>query len=211
MISDLRQSVAIVGEAWKDSTYYADAEEWTFIFWDQGRGFRAYFDLLDLREVIELACGHGRHSERVAPLASHITLVDIHDENLDACRRRLGKMPNVSFLKTEGYDFQPQKDATATAVFCYDAMVHFSPDLVASYLQDTARVLVPGGMALFHHSNYNVATHQHYGKNPHARNCMSMDTFRAYAEAGGLEVVESRTVDWGGVSALDGLTLVRRP
>ena len=33
-------------------------------------------------------------------------------------------------------------------------MVHFSADLVQAYLRDTARVLKPGGMALYHHSNY---------------------------------------------------------
>lgn len=211
MAPDLEQSVGIVGEAWKDSPYYADAERWTFIFWDHDHGFRDYFDLLDLGHVVELACGHGRHSERIAPLASHVTLMDIHDGNLQACRERLGGYANVSIRKNNGYDYRPLESGTATSVVCYDAMVHFSPDLVASYLEDTARVLAPGGMALFHHSNYDVETGRHYGQNPHARNRMSMDIFRDYAAKAGLDVVKSRTMDWSGVANLDGLTLVGRP
>jgi len=209
--SDLQQSVGIVGEAWRDSPYYADAERWTFLFWDEGSPFREYFDRLDLKNVIELACGHGRHSERVAPLASSLTLMDIHDENLEMCRQRLGGFANVGFLKNNGYDYQPLADASATALFCYDAMVHFSPDIVLSYLNDTARVLVPGGMALFHHSNYHGEEGRHYALNPHARNNMSMTMFEIFAAAAGLEVVQSKMLDWAGIAGLDGLTLVRRP
>jgi SAM-dependent methyltransferase len=210
-MADLRQSVGIVGEAWKDSPYYAEAEQWTFVFWETGRPFRDFFDQLDLTSVIELACGHGRHSERVAPLTSKMALMDIHDENLEVCRQRLGSFPHVSILKNNGYDYRPLEDASATALFCYDAMVHFSPDVVASYLKDTARVLAPGGMALFHHSNYYSEKDRHYGQNPHARNKMSMAIFRGYATAAGLEVVSSKAINWGGVDDLDGLTLVRRP
>lgn len=210
MTTDLKTAVAVVAEAWKESTYYADAEQWTFIFWENGRGFKDMFDKLDLTQVVELACGHGRHSERIVSAAKHITLMDIHEENLKACHARLGAFPNVSIVINNGYDYRPLEDESATAVFCYDAMVHFSPDVVASYLRDTARVLVPGGMALFHHSNHDGGE-GHYGLNLHARNRMSMETFREYAEAAGLEVVESRKMEWGGVSDLDGLTLVRKP
>lgn len=211
MNSDLKSSVDVVGEAWKESPYYADAEQWTFIFWDKNRGFREYFDRLDLSSVVELACGHGRHSERVALLATHLTLMDIHEGNLEACRRRLARFPGIEYVKIEGFDYQPLRDASVSSVFCYDAMVHFSPDLVASYLKDTGRILAPGGMALFHHSNHDSGVDRHYGQNPHARNRMTMADFRAHAQAGGLEVVESKTMDWGGIAALDGLTLLRKP
>jgi len=37
-------------------------------------------------------------------------------------------------------------------------MVHFSADLVQAYLRDTARVLKPRGMALYHDSNLPATT-----------------------------------------------------
>ena len=167
--------------------------------------------MLDLRETVELACGHGRHAERVAPLAGRLTLIDIHEENLEACRARLRQFDNVSYLRNEGFDYQPLPAGSTTAIYCYDAMVHFSADLVASYLADTARVLARSGMALYHHSNYDRNQGLHYGENPHARNSMSIPRFRALAEAAGLEVVRSVALDWGNEPDLDGLTLVRKP
>lgn len=211
MSSDLEKSVEVVAEAWKDSPYYEDAERWTWFFWDETRAFRPWFDRLDPRNILELACGHGRHSEVVAPMAPALTVMDVHQENIDACRRRLAGFSSVTFIQNDGYDYQPVADASITSIFCYDAMVHFSADLIESYLRDSARVLVPGGMALFHHSNHDAGTTQHYGLNPCARNAMTLERFNAMTIAAGLEPVASRTLDWGGFVDLDGLSLVRRP
>ena len=49
-----------------------------------------------------------------------------------------------------------------------------------------------------------------YGLNPLARNRMTMAMFHLLAEDAGLQVVESKTLDWGGIEKLDGLTLLRR-
>lgn len=210
MNEDLKSSVAIVGEAWKQSPYYEDAEKWTFHFWGDESTFKRHFQRLDLRTVVELACGHGRHAERVAPMAGTLELCDIHEENLAVCRKRLASFENVQYLKNSGFDFRPLPDASTTAIYCYDAMVHFSSDLVSSYLEDTARILVRGGMALYHHSNYDIDKGVHYGLNPHARNLMSMERFRNLSEAAGLRVVDSEVLEWGGCKDLDGLTLVCR-
>jgi SAM-dependent methyltransferase len=206
----LQSSVDVVGAPWRESAYYEDAERWTFLFWEPEHPFRPWFDRLDLRNVLELACGYGRHAERVAPLAGQLTLMDIHDANLDACRERLAQYDHVRYIHNDGYDFQPVPDGSLTAIYCYDAMVHFSPDLVGAYLQDAQRVLAPGGMALLHHSNLDADPSQHYGLNPLARNRMTMAMFHLLAEDAGLQVVESKTLDWGGIEKLDGLTLLRR-
>src|SRR4026207_695422 len=92
-----------------------------------------------------LACGHGRHSKIVAERSGQLTLMDVHEENIEHCRTRLARFQNTVFFKNSGHDFQPITDDALTAIFCYDAMVHFSPDLVQAYLRDTARVLKPGG------------------------------------------------------------------
>jgi SAM-dependent methyltransferase len=208
---ELQSSVALVGEPWKESAYYEEAERWTFIFWEPAHPFRPWFDRLDLHNTLELACGYGRHAERAAPLAGTLTLMDIHAANLEACRLRLAHYDNVGYILNNGYDFSPVPDNSLTAIFCYDAMVHFSPDLVASYLHDARRVLAPGGMALLHHSNFDATEPQHYGLNPQARNRMTMSMFRGLAEDAGLEVVDAKTLDWAGVAELDGLTLLRSP
>lgn len=207
----LQQDIAVVAEAWADSPYYADAEQWTFLFWNADTPFRRLFDRLDLTEAVELACGHGRHAAQAAPLAGRLTLVDIFEQNLAACRQRLVGRGNVAFLRGNGQSFQPLADGSVTAIYCYDAMVHFSPAMVQAYLRDAARILKPRGMALFHHSNYAAPNEQHYGLNPHARNSMTLARFAGFAAEAGLAVVESLALPWGGVDDLDGLTLLRRP
>jgi hypothetical protein len=59
-MSSLLKSVEIIGEHWKDSAYYSDAERWTHLFWNEGTLFRALFDKMDASSyVLELACGDG--------------------------------------------------------------------------------------------------------------------------------------------------------
>jgi SAM-dependent methyltransferase len=211
-VGRLTQSVAVIGEHWRDSRYYQEAESWTYIFWMAGSPFRNLFDRLDLTDVLDLACGHGRHAEKIAGKAGRLSVMDLHAKNIEICRRRIGHYPNVSFFANNGYDFQPIPDNSLSAIFCYDSMVHFSPDIVASYLNDAGRVLKPGGRALFHHSNYDAPDRRRpNGSNPGARTHMTERLIRKYARKAGLQVEESLPVNWGEIDALDRLTLFRKP
>ncbi len=207
---ELRASVDVVAKPWADSPYYANAEKWIDVFWGPNTQFRRLFGRLNLSATTELACGHGRHAEQCVEKCGTLTLVDIFDDNLEASRKRLAGHANVAFLKNNGFDLQPLPDASQTAVYCYDAMVHFSPDLVQSYLLDIARVLAPGGMALLHHSNYAAPPDRHYGQNPNARNHMTFELFSGYARDAKLSIVESVEITWGGNPKLDRLTLLSR-
>jgi SAM-dependent methyltransferase len=212
---DPRESVLAqaerVGKDWLGSPYYASAEQWTFIFWRRTGLFRQMFDLLDLTHVVELACGYGRHAEMFRDRAERITLLDILEENIEQSRKRHAAHRNITCLRNNGIDYAPLAERSATAVFCYDAMVHFTPEVVGSYVLDTARVLTPGGRALFHHSNYGVPTGHGYGANPHARNYMTQELFSSYAREARLEVERSHVIPWGEIADLDCITLLRKP
>jgi phytanoyl-CoA hydroxylase len=86
-------------------------------------------------------------------------------------------------------------------------MVHLDKEVVAEYLRDSMRVLQPGGMALFHHSNAGFP--QAAGKG--GRKPMSRDLFATLAQDAGLEVVEQVAVAFGDAPELDCATLVRKP
>src|SRR5215510_2679714 len=139
-MSDIKKSVESVGAGWGDApwaeTYYADPEQQLETFWSYHGHFRPLFERLNLRSAIDLACGRGRHAEIVALYSHHLTLMDIHQTNIDFCKRRLGHYPYLNFVVNSGHDFQPIGDEQATGIYCYDAMVHFSPDIVEAYLQD---------------------------------------------------------------------------
>jgi len=207
---NLENSVKVVAEPWRDSTYYEDAEKYTSMFWNEGTIYRTLFNELDLACVIELACGHGRHAEVIASQCNKLCVIDVHDENISFCRQRLGDLPNIDFIVGNGMSFDGVADASVSAIYCYDAMVHFSPDLVESYLADSFRVLKPGGKVLLHHSNYDAPLDRHYGQNPHARNHMTFGLFSALAEKAGLQITESVAIDWG-VANLDRVSLLRKP
>ncbi len=172
--------------------------------------FKRLFAQLNLASVVELACGHGRHAEMIADLCGQLTVMDILPENIEACRQRLSKFKNVSYVVNEGYKFDTIGDSELTAIFCYDAMVHFSYDVVRAYLVDTFRVLKPGGLALYHHSNYAAPLDTSYGLNPHARNHMTYPLLQEFASNIGLTIVESHELSWGQVDKLDRVTLLRK-
>lgn len=205
---NIKNEVDVVKAPWQNSPYYESAEKWTHIFWGENTQFRKCFERLDLTNVIELACGHGRHSELVAQKAKKLTLIDVFEENLEFCRNRLAQFDNISYLLGNGFNLQPVEDSSITAIFCYDAMVHFSMDIILSYLEETSRVLKTNGMALFHHSNYQGPSLDHYGKHPHARNIIDYVLFEEHVRNYGLSIISSTILDWGGVKDIDRLTLI---
>lgn len=169
------------------------------------------FNKLDLSNVIELACGWGRHVKNYYDRADKITLVDILQENIDICKKRFAEYDTqgkICYYKNDGYDYGDLKSGEYTAVFSYDAMVHFEMLDVYSYLCDTYRILKTGGMALFHHSNYGSEPEMDFRGTIHARNYMTSDLFRYLTYRSGLEIVEQRLIDWDGNKELDCLSLL---
>jgi ubiquinone/menaquinone biosynthesis C-methylase UbiE len=191
-----------------ESPYFASVEQYTARAWQSAIWPRIQNQ--DLTRVIDLAAGHGRHTEQLLLRgASEVFVLDIQPGNIDICRRRFANEARVRFGVTSGYDFSPVPDGWATFVFCYDAMVHFDSDVVRAYLQDCKRVLPSGTTGFFHHSNTTDDSIP-WGQTRHARNFMSASLFRHYAVKEGLEVVTQEVIDWGGVAQLDCLSLVRR-
>lgn len=197
--AELERAARDVGDEWKNHRYYEKAEMWLGRFWNPNREFMPMFERLDLSSVVELACGHGRHATKVREFSpeGRILLMDINEENLEFVRKRFEDDPNAHVLKTEGFLFDGVDDESQSAILCYDAMVHFDSEVVFSYLRDTRRVLRPGGMALYHHSNYMRNPGGHHHDNPMWRNFMSQSLFAHYAAKAGLKVIDSRVFSWG--------------
>lgn len=209
----LRGLARASGDPFRESAYYSVAEpdmweQWEQLIWPLVRD-------CDLTHTVELAPGHGRNSARLLEHASSLVLVDINRECLTRCRRRFGSDERVSYVLTRGLGFDGVDDDSATFVYCFDAMVHFEPEVVAAYLQDTARILRAGGQAFFHHSNRPLAPGAGFTDAVHWRNDMTLGRFAELADEAGLVVVRSKSIDWGSEAdlapGLDGLTLVRLP
>lgn len=209
----LAASVHEVARYWHQDPYYDRAEQWMNAFWNPGnpnRPFRRLFDTLNLRATAELACGHGRHAHRIYEQVPALILIDVVPENISFCKERFKGVSNVATMQNDGASFRPLPDGFLTAIYCYDAMVHFECDVVLSYIRDAARVLEPGGRALFHHSNLSAFPGRDHRLNPGGRNFMSQELFIHAARRSGLNVVESLTIDWDAPHT-DCVTLLEKP
>lgn len=99
--------------------YFEKAELETNLndFWGINSEFYKMFCSLDLSNVIELACGRGRHVQKYIVNAQKITLVDILQKNIDICRDRYGSNSNVSFYVNDGYDLKDLNSEEYTSLF----------------------------------------------------------------------------------------------
>jgi len=162
---------------------------------------------IDLSVTMDLAAGHGRNAAKLLPMAGRLHIVDIHASNVGICRARFGEDPRIAYHDTDGCTL-PVPDAALSFLFCFDAMVHFDSDVVRAYLAEARRVMAPGARAFLHHSNHTGG--EDWLLAPHCRNFMSQPLFAHYARKEGLTVLQQVVMDWGGVSGLDCLSLLRR-
>jgi SAM-dependent methyltransferase len=208
----VESEVAEVAENWfNDEAYYEYAEKNVDDFWKPSSAFRLKFAHLDVRNVLELACGRGRHSWVMRDWGNRKTLVDIVPANIDFCRNRFRDNNDVSFLANDGKSLDPLPNEVFTSVFSYDAMVHFDHLVIYSYLLEIHRVLRPGGMALLHHSNYAANPGGKYTLNSHWRNFMPPGLFYDYCLKAGLNIVEQTVIPWGEHQQIDCLSLIVKP
>jgi ubiquinone/menaquinone biosynthesis C-methylase UbiE len=198
---------------WENAPYYSLVENKSAMdyFWTNDI-FIKPFSNLNLDRTCELACGHGRHANHVLKnfAVGHLTLVDINQSNIHACKRRFSGFKNIDYVVNSGSDLSQIPSNSLSSLFCYDAMVHFEYDDVAQYLFEIERVLDHSGKALLHHSNNDSQPGNLYSENIHWRNFMSDKLFKHMAMRAGLHVVHQTVFSWGDANDLDCLSLVEK-
>lgn len=204
----------VIADAHRETAYYEQAEKTDALctFWNKDSIFYQMFQTLDLNCVVELACGHGRHVPLYAQNAAKVILVDILNENIEICKNRFhGLYNHITYYENNGQDLSKISDGTCTALFTYDAMVHFELIDIFQYLKESYRILKPKGRALFHHSNNTASYKVTYKTGEHRRNYMSKDIFAHLADRSGFTVIQQEVIDWGRKgNALDCVTLLEK-
>jgi SAM-dependent methyltransferase len=87
-------------------------------------------------------------TRRFAELYGRVVALDVSDEMLRQGRANLADLDNVAWLLGSGVDLNAIGDGSVDDVFSYITLQHL-PDRAAvlRYVQDTGRVLRPGGQA----------------------------------------------------------------
>lgn len=89
----------------------------------------------------------------IADRCERLHLQDTSEAALTRCRERFSGMDNITYhLSKTGRDLASIEINSLTAVYCYDALVHFDWRCVLAYLSEIYCVLKAGGRALLHHS-----------------------------------------------------------
>lgn len=187
----------------------AESDDALGFFWKEESVIYKMFCQLDLDRVIELAVGRGRHVPMYEAKANHIVLVDILQKNIEFCRERFKENNKIDYYCNNGYNLNELPSNEYSALFTYDAMVHFEMMDIFEYLKDIYRVLRKGGMALFHHSNNTSSYENSFSTAVGGRNYMSKDLFAYLSYRAGFEVIEQNVFDWN-AKDLDCISLVRK-
>lgn len=192
--------------------YFEDAEDYGHmsVFWGEKGGIYPLFCKLDLTNVIELACGRGRHVGQYIDQAGNVTLVDILEKNIDICKNRYKTYNKIHFYCNNGFNLEQLPSDRYTALFSYDAMVHFEMLDIYEYLKDIYRVLVKGGRVLIHHSNYDKDYTASFINSLHGRSYMNASIFAYLATRCGFHILEQKLINWAEVEGLDCVTLLEK-
>jgi len=180
--------------------YFIDAEtamqkQWDTIIWPLIKSF-------DFDAVLELAPGAGRNTERLCAISKKIYAVDYNSYALEQCQKRLGSSYRgcgIEYHVNNGKSLSVIQDDAVSAIYCWDAAVHFDRSILKSYLREFSRVLRAAGRGFVHHSNLGDTASKNIKKNPHWRSNVSKESFAEMCEANGLRVMAQVDIPWGNI------------
>ncbi|MER6711531.1 class I SAM-dependent methyltransferase [Streptomyces sp. NPDC006386] len=120
----------------------------------QRRLARRSLALLDARPgqlVLDAGCGRGATTARLGAAGCRALGVDVQPAQIDQARRRFGGLPGVRFAVADATALPgqaariPLKDGSFDRVHCLEAAFHFGHEGRRSFLNESFRLLRPGG------------------------------------------------------------------
>lgn len=116
-----------------NSTVFADEE-----------AFPPRWSGLSGKRVLEIGCGTGRHTQRLARLGNDVTALDLSPGMLAVARAKPG-LERVRFVESDVFQFRP--DAPYDAVICALVIEHVQD--LARFFERVAAFLAPGARGYF--------------------------------------------------------------
>lgn len=104
--------------------------------------------------ALEIGPGGGKWTVRLAPRVRTLVAFDVARAMIERTRARCEaeRLSNVSFVLGDGHGLTGIPDGSIDLVFSYDVFVHIALEDTVAYIDELARVLTPGGVAVVHHA-----------------------------------------------------------
>ena len=211
----LGQNLGELQTQWAQGAYYGDAEPYMESQWQEW--IYPLIKNADFTNVLELAPGHGRNTEKLRAFAREMHLVDINSTCIEACKKRFegrGEPPRMYYYVNDGAGLPMSADNSITFFYSWDAMVHFDPVVIRKYVSEFRRVLRPGGFGFCHHSNFGTIAadkEANWLKNPAWRSTMTGQLFRDYCREAGLVIETQKLIPWFNITSMDCISTFRKP
>lgn len=109
-------------------------------------------DFAPTGDVLELACGTGLWTQRLARYATTLTALDSSPETLEVNKRRIADATHVRYEVADLFSWQPEK--RYDVVFFSFWLSHVPPDRFEPFFQSVAASLAAGGRIFFIDSLY---------------------------------------------------------
>jgi 2-polyprenyl-3-methyl-5-hydroxy-6-metoxy-1,4-benzoquinol methylase len=156
--------------------------------------------------ILEIAPGYGRCTQYLKDLCEHLTLVDLAENCIEACRQRFSASKHITYHVNDGKSLAMIPDNSVDFVFSYDSLVHAEADVVEVYLDQLTRKLTPDGVGFIHHSNIGAYRNSRNklrfyidnglnGSNWRAES-MTARAFEEYCRQAGLQCISQELVNW---------------
>jgi Methyltransferase domain len=195
------------------SYVWADAgEEWSS-FWggSEAQWFGSILPRLHafvpVGTLLEIAPGFGRWTRFLRPLCERMTLVDLSERCIDACRERFGDEQSIDYHVNDGRSLDMVTDASIDLAFSFDSLVHAEADVIESYIGQLRHKLTADGVAFLHHSN--LAAYNGEIESRHWRSeSVSGEIVGAIAERENMAVVSQERINWGRKELSDCITVL---
>jgi methyltransferase family protein len=218
--------------AWDVEYGWPDAgEEWSKLW---GGSEAQWFDtllprirqFLPANRILEIAPGHGRWTRFLKDWCSHLVVVDLSANCIEACRNTLLSCSHITYHVNDGRSLHMIDDRSIDLAFSFDSLVHAEADVVGSYLEGLAAKLKPNGVGFIHHSHLGSYSRsfalmrklphrlrsglEEIGLLPHDHwraHSMSAELFEKLCGSVGLVCIGQELVNWNSRIAIDAFSL----
>lgn len=104
--------------------------------------------------VLDVGCGVGRTSRALAARTGQVCGLDVSREMLSRAEVYNAELPNITWLHGDGRTLNGVDDESVDGCFSHVVFQHIpDPAMTLGYVREMARVLRPGGWALFQFSS----------------------------------------------------------